>query len=83
MSKHNREPHTAHAAHRSPTPTRQGPTEKPTPVVLSVSDDDRACTIRVRAYGLWERAGRPDGDAAQQRFWFEAEKDLAAARALS
>lgn len=30
---------------------------------------------RVRAYQLWERAGRPGGDGVA--FWLEAEKELA------
>lgn len=30
--------------------------------------------IRVRAFFLWELAGRPDGDGVQ--FWLEAEKEL-------
>lgn len=93
MSTKKREPHAAHAAHtshvahasaathRSPTAIGVGSTEKPTPVVPNVSDEDRAGTIRVRAYHLWERAGRPDCGTAQERFWFEAEKELTAARA--
>jgi len=34
-------------------------------------------TIRYRAYLKWERAGRPQGE--DQKFWFEAEKELLAA----
>lgn len=34
--------------------------------------------VRVRAYHLWERAGRPDGDGGE--FWREARAELAAVR---
>ncbi|MFO0822169.1 MAG: DUF2934 domain-containing protein [Gemmataceae bacterium] len=32
--------------------------------------------IRVRAYMLWEEAGRPESDGTQ--FWLQAERELAA-----
>jgi hypothetical protein len=32
--------------------------------------------VKVRAYQLWERAGRPEGDGIS--FWLEAEADLRA-----
>ena len=41
--------------------------------------DEQLRLIQLRAYGLWERDGRPDGDAASKWFWSEAEKSLAAA----
>jgi hypothetical protein len=31
-------------------------------------------TIRIRAYEMWEKAGRPDGDGVY--FWLEAEREL-------
>jgi hypothetical protein len=36
---------------------------------------EEAC--RVRAYHLWERAGRPPGDGVE--FWLDAERQLTAA----
>ena len=81
MSTKKRETHAAHTArtssvpHTSHTAIGEGPTEKPAPVVPNVSDDDRAGTLRVRAYKLWEQAGKPDGDAARVQFWCEAEKE--------
>lgn len=89
MSTKKRETHAAHTSHvahtspaarSSPTAVDQRPTEKPAPVVPNVGDDDRTGTIRVRAYVLWERAGRPNDHAAQERFWFDAEKELTARR---
>ena len=35
-----------------------------------VSEED----VRVRAYHLWEAAGRPDGDGVE--FWVRAEQEL-------
>ena len=43
------------------------------------SSDDLLAAIRVRAYFLWEKAGRPDGgDIA---FWDEARRQIAAEKA--
>ena len=44
----------------------------------SICDEERVRLIEVCAYGLWEKAGRPDGDAARERFWSEAEKQIVA-----
>jgi hypothetical protein len=33
---------------------------------------------QMRAYYLWEQAGRPDGDAAREHFWLQAESEIAA-----
>ncbi len=92
MSTKKREPHTVRtshvvqaspAAHTRHTANGEGPSEKPAPVVPIVSDDERSRSIQIRAYGLWEQAGKPEGDAARVQFWFEAEKELTAARASS
>lgn len=57
---------------------KQGPTEKPILGVPKLSEEKRARLIQVRAYELWERGGKPDGNAASERFWCEAEKDILA-----
>lgn len=38
-------------------------------------NNDNETRIRDRAYALWESAGSPGGD--DQRFWHEAERQLA------
>jgi len=43
-----------------------------------VNDAERINLIQVRAYGLWEQAGKPDGDSERERFWSEAEKKVVA-----
>jgi hypothetical protein len=48
------------------SPRPDGPTQK----VKSVLEQ----AIRVRAYQIWEAAGRPAGDGV--RFWLEAEREL-------
>ena len=67
--------------HSSHTATREGPAEKPAPSRQKVSDEERSRLIQVRAYGLWEQAGKPDGDTARERCWCEAEKEIMASRA--
>ena len=42
------------------------------------SEEEHTRLTQVRAYHLWERAGRPDGDAAREQFWSDAEKEIAA-----
>ena len=64
---------TDHARH---THTRETPTEPPAPVIEKLSDDERYRSIQLRAYGLSERAGKPDGDSARVKFWCEAEKEI-------
>src|SRR4051794_31109910 len=38
------------------------------------SPDEQFRLIQARAYFLWEQAGKPDGEAAKEHFWIEAEK---------
>lgn len=40
------------------------------------SREEQAELIRVRAYELWEAAGRPEGDVARDKFWADAEDEL-------
>ena len=47
------------------------------PVVPTLPAEDRLVTedeVRVRAYGKWVAAGRPEGDGVN--FWLEAEREL-------
>jgi hypothetical protein len=39
---------------------------------------DRHELIASRAYALWEKAGRPDGEAARNEFWHAAESEILA-----
>ncbi len=43
-----------------------------------VNDEDRINLIKIRAYGLWEQAGKPNGDSEREHFWGEAEKKTVA-----
>jgi hypothetical protein len=60
---------------------RAGSAEKPALTGQTISAEERSRLIQVRAYGLWEQAGRPDGDAARERFWCEAEAEITASHA--
>jgi hypothetical protein len=42
-----------------------------------ISDEEQLRIIQVRAYSLWEKAGHPEGEAAKEQFWCEAEQELA------
>ena len=57
------------------------PAEKPAPAEPKVSPEERSRLIQARAYSLWEQAGKPEGDAARERFWCEAEKQIMASSA--
>jgi DUF2934 family protein len=70
-----------HPGHASNAEMRDGRAEKPAPARQKVSEEERSRLIQVRAYGLWEQAGKPDGDAARERFWCEAEKEIMASHA--
>lgn len=66
---------------RSPTPTpaaqRSNPAEASESVSLQPASQPSKVTdeeIRARAYGMWEQAGRPDGDGAE--FWYRAQQEL-------
>jgi hypothetical protein len=48
------------------------------PASASVSTEERIPLIQVRAYALWENAGKPHDEASRHRFWHEAEKEIAA-----
>ena len=67
-----------HSGHASNAEMRQRIAEKPAPARQKISAEERSRLIQVRAYGLWEQAGKPDGDATRERFWREAEKEIMA-----
>ena len=46
--------------------------------VKSPPTEEQSRLTRLRAYDLWERDGRPNGDAARNWFWCEAEREMAA-----
>jgi Protein of unknown function (DUF2934) len=72
---------TRHQHHSDHAEMREKPTEKPAPAWQEVGEEERFRLIQTRAYGLWEQAGKPDGDAARERFWREAEKEIMASQA--
>jgi hypothetical protein len=45
-----------------------------------LSSDEEFQLIQMRAYYLWQQAGRPDGDKDREHFWFQAEREIAAPR---
>lgn len=47
------------------------------PIGQKVNAEEQIQLTQIRAYELWEAAGRPEGAAAREGFWYEAEKDLA------
>ena len=59
------------------------PAKKPVRDVPTVSEDERCHLIQVRAYELWEQAGKPNGSSASERFWCEAEKEIMASQAYA
>jgi Protein of unknown function (DUF2934) len=42
----------------------------------AAAHEERFRLIQVRAYGLWEQAGKPNDDGSRERFWHEAEKAI-------
>ena len=57
--------------------------EESAPAGQEVSAEERSRLIQIRAYGLWEQAGRPGGDAARERFWCDAESEILASQATN
>jgi Protein of unknown function (DUF2934) len=54
---------------------RWGRLDKPAPAGRELTAEEQSRKIQIRAYALWEQAGKPPGDAARERFWREAEKN--------
>ncbi len=67
-----------HPDHASNIEMNKGSAEKLSRTRQGVSDEERSRLIQVRAYSLWEQAGKPDGDASRERYWFEAEREIMA-----
>ena len=65
-----------HADQSTNAEVRERPAEKAASHKQEVSEDQRSRLIHVRAYGLWEQAGKPDGDEARERFWREARNEI-------
>ena len=65
-----------HTGHPGSTKLRDGSAEKPVLNGQTISTEERFRLIQEHAYGLWEQAGRPDGDAASEQFWCEAETEI-------
>jgi len=76
MSTKTREHH--HEGHPGNSGMGDGSAEKSAPAGQTINAEERFGLIQVRAYGLWEQAGRPGGDADRERFWCEAEKEIMA-----
>ena len=76
MSTKTRERHDL--GHGSNARTTDGGAHKCAPASPKVCDEERTRLTQIRAYDLWEQAGRPDGDAVRERFWSEAEKEISA-----
>jgi hypothetical protein len=72
-----------HTGHAGSTEVREGSAEKPALAGLTISAEERFRLIQERAYGLWEQAGRPGGDADRERFWCEAEAEVVASHAMN
>jgi hypothetical protein len=45
-----------------------------------LSSEEEFQMVQMRAYYLWDQSGRPDGDAARERFWLQAEREVVAPR---
>ena len=69
-----------HQGHASNGNLQEGRAEKLAPAGQEVSPEERFRLIQIRAYGLWEQAGRPGGDAARERFWCDAESEVLASQ---
>jgi hypothetical protein len=65
-----------HRGHASNAEVRDEPAQKPVVASQKVGKEDRSQLIRDRAHALWEQSGKPDGDAAREGFWYEAEKEI-------
>ena len=70
-----------HGHHHPSNPPHNGNValaEHPAEHLNPVNQQERLSLIKIRAYGLWEQAGKPDGDSARERFWNEAERKVLA-----
>lgn len=70
--------HRHHPSHAHTEGVGDGPTRKAPLASAEMNPEDRFRLIQVRAYALWEQAGRPNDDDSRERFWFDAEKEIEA-----
>jgi hypothetical protein len=73
-------------SHHHTQPTSHGATkdrheEKSLAAEPNRSQQERFQAIQVRAYQLWEQAGKPHSDESRVKFWCEAEKQFDASTA--
>src|SRR5262245_13558842 len=61
-------------AHTPGTEVRPG--ENAAPASRKASDRERFRLTEIRAYVLWELAGKPEDHHSRERFWHEAEKAI-------
>ncbi len=73
MTTKSRRNHPAHATHAA---TGEGPVQETAPARQQIGEEERFRTTQARAYSLWEQTGKPDGDAARERCWCEAEQEI-------
>ena len=71
-----------HHGHESKAAKREESAERASAVGQKTDDPEKSHLIRVGAYSRWEQAGKPDGQAAQERFWFEAEQEFELCEAM-
>lgn len=64
--------------HASNAGITAGSADRCIPASQKMSDEEQTRLTQIRAYGLWEKAGRPEGDTAREQFWCEAEKEISA-----
>ena len=69
-----RHPHHRHKNQTNVVDAGERHAENIAPADTKDRHDRRVGLIRVRAYGLWEQAGKPNDDGSRERFWLEAEK---------
>jgi hypothetical protein len=46
----------------------------------NLNDQDLFQLVQTRAYYLWEKAGKPEGEQYKEQFWFEAEQQVSLGR---
>jgi hypothetical protein len=68
--------HGHHHGHESKAEKREESAANAAAARHAIGAEMQSQLISVSAYGLWEKAGKPDGDEARQRFWSEAEQEI-------
>jgi len=68
--------HGHHHGHESKTEKREEAAAKAASDQGVNYEAEQSRLISVGAYSLWEKAGKPDGDEAKERFWCTAEQEI-------